>query len=260
MSVEVSGLSFSYGERAVLSGVSFTVPDGCLCSILGRNGTGKSTLLRCMLGLLRGYTGSVRVGGEDVRHMRPTALARKVAYIPQSHYPAFNYSVLDMVLMGACAHKEGFASPGRREEEAARAALERLGLSDFAGRDYLKLSGGERQLVLIARALAQQSRVLLLDEPAASLDFGNQTTVMARLRALAREGYTVIQTTHSPEQAYMVSDKLLAMRGGRVIADGAPRDVLDAALVEQLYGVRARIESLRGDRVRVCVPEDIDEL
>ena len=137
-------------------------------------------------------------------------------------------------------------------------ALSRLGMEGFAHRDYFRLSGGERQLVLIARALGQQSRILVLDEPTAALDYGNQMIVMSRLKALAREGYTIIQSTHNPEQAYLFSDVLLAMKDGRVLASGKPQDVFDAQLVKEIYGIETSVESLAGDTVRVCLPVEID--
>ena len=257
MSICVEELGFGYGERQVLQGVTFSVPEGCLCSILGANGVGKSTMFRCMLGLAKNYRGQILIDGQNLKTMKPGALARKIAYIPQSHYPAFNYSVLDMVLMGTSAHSHGFAQPGKREEKTAMAALEQLNMAEFAHRDYFRLSGGERQLVLIARALAQQSRILVLDEPTASLDFGNQLIVMRCLRSLTQQGYTEIQSTHSPEQAYMFSDMLLAMHNGRVIAQGTPQDVLTQETVNRIYGVQTQVMRLEGDMVRVCVPESI---
>lgn len=257
MGVTVTNLRFAYGARTVLQGISFEAPGGCLTSVLGPNGAGKSTLFKCLLGLIRTYAGEVRADGEDVRALPPRALARKIAYIPQSSYPAFNYAVRDMVLMGASARAGAFSAPGKAEETAALEALERLGLGDLKDRDYFRLSGGERQLVLIARALAQRSRILVLDEPTANLDYGNQLVVMSRLKALAGEGYTILQSTHNPEQAYLFSDRLLALKDGALIARGAPRDLMDAALIEALYGVKTSVESLRDDRVRVCVPQEI---
>lgn len=257
MSIEVRHLSFSYGDRQVLRDVSFSVGRGQLLSVLGPNGVGKSTLFRCILGLLRGYQGEIAVDGTPVSSLGARELARKVAYIPQSNYPAFQYSVFDMVLMGTTAQIKGFSTPGPRQEAAAREALERLDIGHLADRSYTRLSGGERQLVLIARALAQQSPVLLMDEPTANLDYGNQLRVLTKVRALADAGYTVIQSTHNPEQSYLFSHQILAMKDGQVIAHGAPGEVLDEALIQSLYGIDAEVVPLRDGRMRVCIPRNL---
>jgi len=257
MSVLAQNVSFSYGSLPVLKGVSFAVEGGRLVSVLGPNGAGKSTLLKCMMGLLKGFIGDIYLEGRDVRSQDIRALSKLAAYIPQAHAPVFHYSVLDIVLMGTTAHFPLLASPGKREREAALLALEKLGMEAYVGRDYARISGGERQLVLIARALAQQSRVLLMDEPTANLDYGNQARVLTRLRALAEEGYTILQTTHNPDLAGMYAHSILAMAGGRVIAQGTPRELLTGELLRALYGMEVRVESLYGGSIRVCVPGEI---
>lgn len=256
MSVEVKNLSFSYRARSVLTDVNFTAERGRLLSVLGPNGVGKSTLFRCILGLLKGYTGQILVDGADAKSFTARELARAVAYIPQSSYPAFSYSVHDMVLMGTQSRFSPFSSPGREGERLAAEALERLGIESLAHRAYTKLSGGERQLVLIARALAQQSPILLMDEPTANLDYGNQMRVLSKVRALTEEGYAILQSTHNPEQAYLFSHEILAMKDGSVLARGAPEEVLTAGLVRDLYGVEVEVESLRNDKMRVCIPKE----
>ena len=257
MSIEVKHLSFSYGKRQVLKDVSFSVGKGRLLSVLGPNGVGKSTLFRCILGLLHGFQGEITVDGAVVSNLGARELARKVAYIPQSNYPAFQYSVFDMVLMGTTAQSRGFSPPGPKQEAAARDALERLDIGHLAGRSYTRLSGGERQLVLIARALAQQSPVLLMDEPTANLDYGNQIRVLTKVRALADAGYTIVQSTHNPEQSYLFSHQILAMKDGRVLAHGAPGDVMNEDLIRALYGIDAEVVPLRDGRMRVCIPRDL---
>lgn len=256
MSVEVKNLSFSYRARSVLTDVSFTAERGRLLSVLGPNGVGKSTLFRCILGLLKGYTGQILVDGADAKSFTARELARAVAYIPQSSYPAFSYSVHDMVLMGTQSRFSPFSSPGREGERLAAEALERLGIESLAHRAYTKLSGGERQLVLIARALAQQSPILLMDEPTANLDYGNQMRVLSKVHALTEEGYAILQSTHNPEQAYLFSHEILAMKDGSVLARGAPEEILTAGLVRDLYGVEVEVESLRNDKMRVCIPKE----
>ena len=221
--LEVKNLTFSYGNVPVLENVSFTAEKGELLSVLGPNGVGKSTLFRCILGLLSPLSGQIFVNGENIAALKPGTLARKVAYIPQSHDPVFHYSVFDMVLMGTTAQTGMFSSPKKEHRLMVSEALEKLGLSHLADRSYRTLSGGERQLVLIARAMVQNAKVLLMDEPSASLDFGNRIMVMERVRELCKVGYCVIQTTHDPEQAYLYSHKILALHKGTVLAHGAPR-------------------------------------
>ena len=254
MSIEVKNLSFSYGDRPVLHNISFKVEKGEFVSILGPNGVGKSTLFRCMLGLLSGYSGEVLINGQNSRKMTARESARQVAYIPQSSNPSFNYSVSDIVLMGSTASLSRFASPGKKDFERCEWALEKIGISELSERCFHRLSGGERQLVMLARALTQNAPILMLDEPTANLDFGNQLRVLEQSRALAREGYTVIQTTHHPEQSYMFSDRILAIQNGRVLTEGKPADVLTTDTMAALYGVDVDIVSLYNDQARICIP------
>jgi iron complex transport system ATP-binding protein len=138
-------------------------------------------------------------------------------------------------------------------------ALGRLGITNLRNRGYTQISGGERQLVLIARALAQQTRVLILDEPTANLDFGNQIRVLTQIRSLVKEGYTIIQSTHNPEQTFMFSDRVLALYDGRVLASGAPSDIVTEELMRKLYGVDIKVQSLFQDKARACVPAIVVE-
>ena len=257
MSIEVKNLSFSYGDRPVLHDISFSVGKGEFLSILGPNGVGKSTLFRCVLGLLSGYSGQVLVDGVDARRFSVREAARHIAYIPQSSRSIFNYSVFDIVLMGRTSGLSTFRSPGKEDKALCFQAMEKIGITHLSDRCFHRLSGGEQQLVLIARALAQQAPILMLDEPTANLDFGNQLRVLEQARSLAREGYTVIQTTHHPEQSYMFSDRILAIQKGRVLTEGTPSEVLTQDTLRALYGVESTIVSLFEDRVRVCVPAHI---
>ena len=259
MSIEVRNLNFSYGDRQVLHDISFTVGSGEFLSILGPNGVGKSTLFRCVLGLLSGYTGTVSIDGTDVCSFSVREMAKHIAYIPQSSHPIFNYSVSDIVLMGRTSGLSTFRSPKKQDVEICQWAMEKVGISHLALRCFHRLSGGEQQLVLIARALVQKAPVLMLDEPTANLDFGNQLRVLEQARSLAREGYTVIQTTHHPEQSYMFSDRILAIQNGRVLTEGKPADVLTEQTMRALYGVDVEIVSLYQDKARICIPRNIKE-
>ncbi|MDD3409611.1 MAG: ABC transporter ATP-binding protein [Eubacteriales bacterium] len=236
MTLDVSGLTFAYEGRRVLEGVTFHVEKGEFLSVLGPNGAGKTTLFKCVLGLLESG-GTIRVDGQDIRQLSPRQMAQKIAYIPQVNRPAFGYTVLDTVLMSAAHRLPPFSGPQREHREQALSALERVGVADLAERNFSRLSGGEQQLVLVARALAQQSRILVMDEPTSSLDYGNQYRVLQKVRSLTQDGYTVLLSTHNPQHALGFSSRVLALKGGRVTAFGATEAVLTAKLVRELYGV-----------------------
>ena len=237
MTLSVESLSLSYGDRPVLRDVSFILEKGTFLSVLGPNGAGKTTLFRCILGILPGYTGRVLVDGTDIRTLSRRQMAKKVAYIPQIHRPTFGYTVLDTVLMGA-AHQIGtFSKPGKEQIACARMAMERIGIGAMAERSFARLSGGEQQLVLVARAIAQQADILVMDEPTSALDYGNQLRVLEQVRALADEGYAVLLSTHDPQHALRFADGLLAICGGETAALGRPKDVLTAELIRRLYAV-----------------------
>ena len=257
MSIKIENLCFSYGSHEVLKNVSFDAQYGQFLSVLGPNGVGKSTLFRCMLGLLPPARGSVSIDGTPISRLSASQLARRIAFIPQSHNPVFNYSVFDIVLMGTTAQTGTFSSPGKTQTELVDFALEALGISHLKDRSYGAISGGERQLVLIARAMAQQAKILVMDEPSASLDFGNRIRVMQTVQALAREGYCVIQSTHDPDQAYLYSDRVLALYEGQALAFGTPQEIISNELISTLYGVEVEVCSMQNDAIRVCIPRQI---
>ena len=235
--LEVQNLRFSFGAREVLKGVSFAATENELIFLLGANGAGKTTLFRCMLGLLHGYHGKILLNGQNVESLPAKELARRVAFIPQFHNPVFAYTALDMVLMGTNHRLSTFASPGRREREAAMQAMVQLGIEEFAGRNFQELSGGEQQLVLVARGLAQEAKILLMDEPTSALDYGNQLRVLEKVSALRVQGYTILLSCHNPQLAMLYARRVIALHDGRIAADGAPETALNPQLIRLLYGV-----------------------
>jgi iron complex transport system ATP-binding protein len=230
-------LAVGHGTRTVAQGLDFTLGAGEVLCLLGANGSGKTTLLRTLLGLLAPLQGEVRLQGQNVAHWPRAALARQLAYVPQQHQGLFPYRVLDVVLMGRATYLGRFATPGRSDRALALDCLAAMGMAHLQAAQYTALSGGERQLVLIARALAQQSRLLILDEPTASLDFGNQIRVLERVAGLRQQGLAVLMTTHQPEHALRVADRIALLGAGRLLALGAPQATATPAALGQLYGV-----------------------
>ncbi|MDR2477281.1 MAG: ABC transporter ATP-binding protein, partial [Treponema sp.] len=256
MGLEISGLEFAYKKEMVLRGVSFSADYGELVCLLGGNGAGKTTLFRNILGFLRAYRGTIYIDGEDSKTLSPRSLAQKIAYIPQSHAQTFNYSVLLTVMMGLNPAINSIRGPLPSQEALARQALVTLGIERLADRGFAEISGGERQLTLIARALVQNSRLLVMDEPTANLDYGNQIRVMKKIQEIAKSGYLVIESTHNPEHAFFFADRVIVLKDGRVYADGKPSEALDAACLETIYHIPVEVPALNlPDRtVRVCVP------
>jgi iron complex transport system ATP-binding protein len=240
--LEARDLSYTYpdGPRA-LQGVSLDVGAGEVVFLLGANGCGKSTLLACMTGSLRPDAGEVRLDGRAIGSYSPPARAQRIGLIPQIHQPVFAYSVREMVLMGRAPHLGLFARPGPADDALALAALERAGIAELADRPYTQLSGGQRQLVLVARGLAQACGILLMDEPDAHLDPPNQHRVMRLVRALAADGLSFVIATHSPGHALAYADRVVLMRDGQVLAAGPARTTLTEDLLSDAYGMPTEI-------------------
>lgn len=249
----VDDLAFGFPGRIVGRGVTFALADGEVLCVLGPNGSGKTTLFRTLLGLLAPHGGTIALDGNALDAVPRAAIARRVGYVPQAHAGYFAYSVREMVLMGRTAHLGAFAAPSRNDRGIADAALETLGIAALAARPFTEISGGERQLALIARALAQEARLLVMDEPTASLDFGNQVRVLERIAQLAAQGISVLFSTHDPDHAFLCAQRALLLAEGRTLALGPPREVIRSDTLQQLYRVSVRIVETEGG-AHTCVP------
>jgi iron complex transport system ATP-binding protein len=253
MRLDAIDLSIGYRSHLVGSGISLALDPGEVLCLLGPNGAGKTTLFRTLLGLLPPLGGKVAIDGAPLRDMPRTEIAKRMAYVPQGHVTEFPYTVLDVVLMGRTAHLAPFATPGAEDEAVAIDRLSSLGIAELAGADYTCISGGQRQLVLIARALAQCAPILVMDEPTASLDFGNQTMVLARVRELAAEGYGIVLSTHDPDHALMVAHRVAIIADGGLRAIGPANEVVTGDMLSKIYRTEVRVEETVSGR-RVCVP------
>jgi iron complex transport system ATP-binding protein len=253
-----SDLSFGFPGRTVGAGVDFALAPGEVLCLLGPNGGGKTTLIRTLLGLLPPQAGLVRLNEKALQEHSRKEIAQLVGYVPQAHAGAFAYSVLEMVLMGRTAHMSLFAAPSTRDREAALHAIDTLGITCLAERAFTEISGGERQLALIARALAQAPRVLVMDEPTSSLDFGNQVRVLGQARRLAASGIAVLMSSHQPDHALQYADRALLLGEGKALALGPPREVITPDSLKRLYGVDVRIVET-ADGGHTCVPDTLRE-
>lgn len=251
MITEIKNLRFSFADKEVLKDVSFHIESGEVLSVLSPNGGGKTTLFRCILGIIRDYSGSIFFDGQDISTMKAKKLSKYAAYVPQSHYPLFNYTVEEMVLMGTTPLLGNTASPQSPEKERAKEALYRLGIKHLSQKGFIQLSGGEQRLVLIARALSRHPPLLVLDEPTADLDIANQALVMSHVKALSNEGFTVLMSTHDPSQAYAHSSRVLALSDGKVLALGTPQNVISEDLLKKLYKIESKITRLPGGNIHI---------
>ena len=247
MKIEAKDIEFSYKALPVLLGLNFSAGSGDVVAVLGPNGVGKSTLFRCLLGFLTPQRGDIFIDDRDIRAMNRAEIARHIAYIPQSVSPVFNYTVQDTVLMGLTNSLGMFQSPGQREIEKSFATLDSLGIAHLRHRGCGQISGGERQLALLARALIQDAGILVMDEPTANLDYGNSWRVMERIVSLASGGYTVIFSTHDPNQVFSHANKVLVMHDGNVLAFGPPSEVLSEELLSRIYNINVKVRKVPFD-------------
>ena len=249
----VESLAFGFPGRTVGRDVSFALEAGEVMCVLGPNGGGKTTLFRTLLGLLTPHAGSITLGSAALQGLSRSEIARRVGYVPQGHIGYFAFTVREFVMMGRSAHLGLFSVPGRKDGDISERSLESLGIAHLADHPVTEISSGERQLALVARALAQQPKLLVLDEPTASLDFGNQVRVLQRISALAASGISILFSSHDPDHAFLCARRALLLAEGRVLEIGAPRAVIRADTLERMYGVSVKIIDLGGGG-HTCLP------
>jgi len=246
--LEARTLSIGYGRHTVAAQIDLAVGRGEVLCLLGPNGAGKTTLFKTLLGLIPALSGEVAVAGRPLPALSRTELARAMAYVPQAQVMEFAYTVLDLVLMGRTAHLGPFAAPGMHDHERARAALADLGILDLQHAEANRISGGQRQLCLVARALAQDAPLLVMDEPTASLDLGNRLLVLDRVRRLSGQGFGVVFSTHDPDQARELATRVAVIADGRLAAYGTPAETLTGERLSAVYGVDVTVERTESGR------------
>ncbi|MDR3599779.1 MAG: ABC transporter ATP-binding protein [Desulfosporosinus sp.] len=261
MRFELKGLKCGYSNQAVLKGISFTMEPGEVLCVLGPNGTGKTTLFKTILGLIKPLEGEILFNGENSIHWPRSKMAQMIGYIPQAHNTSFPFGVMDMILMGRTAHLGNFSSPTKKDRRIAEQAIDTLDISYLANRIFTELSGGEKQLVLIARALAQEPKILVMDEPTSALDFGNQLKVLSQVRQLAHQGLTIIMASHVPDHAFFYATKVMLLSQGGLFGLGKANEIITEEKLRELYGVNVKIiqTGIKSDydddsELRMCVP------
>lgn len=253
--VQIDSLCYAHpGGRHELREVSIEVGRGQVAALLGPNGAGKTTLLRCLLGLLTPRSGSTRILGENIAALPARRRAQLLAYVPQGTATVFPFTTLDMAVMGRTPHLSTTATPSAGDRAHALSVLESLGLAHLADQSFASLSGGERGLTLVARALVQESEVLILDEPTAALDLGNAVRVLSVVAELAERGHTILMTTHQPDHALRGADHVVIMANGQVQAQGSPGQALTGPLLSEIYGTPIDIGATQLPGLEQSVP------
>ncbi len=260
MKLEATNIHCGYNNKIVLKGVDLSVSTGEILCILGPNGSGKSTLFKAILGLIKVQEGRVMFNNQSLLKMSRSQVARIIGYVPQTHDPPFPFKVTDVILIGRTTYIGTFSSPSAEDYDAVEEVVASLKIGHLCHKAYTQLSGGERQLVLIARALVQNPKVLVMDEPTASLDYGNQLMVLEHVQELAASGLAVIMISHMPEHALLYSNRAVLLKNGRIHGNGIPEEIVTEDNMKLLYGIDTTIASVTlnsGQLIKVCVPEQV---
>ncbi len=256
MKLSITDVVCGYAAKKIINGISFSISTGEILCLLGPNGVGKTTLFKTILGFLSLKGGSIEVDGENICQWNRKKFAKIIGYVPQSHVPPFPFTVKDVVLMGRTAHMGAFASPSKKDKEIAEQALKMLDIFSMKDRIYTEISGGERQMVLIARAIAQEPKILIMDEPTSNLDFGNQMKVLGQIKKLAANGLGVLMTSHFPNHVFLCSSQVVLLGRNKFLV-GNPDDVVTEKRLKEIYQVEVRIIESKledGTCIKSCVP------
>jgi iron complex transport system ATP-binding protein len=245
-------ICFKYEQKDILKNVDLELKEGDVISLLGPNGAGKSTLIKILLGLLQPVKGKVFLEEKLLNEYSAKELAKKIAYVPQKSFSPFSYKVLEVVMMGRLAYQTLFSHYTKEDKIVAQKSLDMLGIRNLEDEAYNQLSGGQQQLVLIARALAQEAKIFIMDEPVSGLDYGNQLRLLTQIQSLSKKGYTFLKSTHYPDHALMISNKTVLMKEGKIFAKGESLEVINEQNIKILYGVDVEIAKFKNKNI--CIP------
>ena len=250
--IDAKNISFSYGNKKILNNIDFQLYQGDVLSLVGQNGCGKTTLLKTLLGIFKS-DGEIKILSKNINEYKNKELAKLISYVPQTNQIPFDYTVFEVVLMGRLAHIGLFSNYSQIDKEIALKALEKVGITNLKDNIYSKISGGERQLTFIARALTQESKIIFMDEPVTGLDYGNQLKLLKFLKELSSEGYTFVKTTHYPDHALYASNKVIMLKNGQILDVGDIDEKLTSSNIKKLYDVDVEIIS-KENGYKFCIP------
>lgn len=258
MKLEVKNISCGYGKKIIIRDLSFKIKSGETFTILGPNGVGKTTLFKAILGFIKLQKGKILLNGKDISKISRKEYAKYIGYVPQAHIPPFPYKVIDVVLMGRNPHINSFSQPKKEDYLIALECLSKMGIEDLKDRTYTEISGGERQLTLIARALAQDSQLLIMDEPTSNLDYGNQMKVLKYIDNIVKDNKAVLMTTHYPNHVFLYSTKVATLSNNKEFRVGTPDTIMTEENLKDIYNIDVKIVSSenKGKRgiVKYCLP------
>ncbi len=259
MIIDVENLNFSYTKagKRVLNDVSLSLDQGEIMTILGPNGAGKSTLLNCIATLNEPDSGVIKLCGKDSKQMSQKEIASILSYVPQNHTPAFSYTVFNFVLMGRAPKVGMFERPKDDDFKAVERVLEEVGISHLVDKPYTEISGGERQQATIARALVQEPKVILFDEPTAHLDYGNQLKTLRVIKNLSDEGYAIVITTHNPDHAIMLGGTTAVLDRTGCLTVGNSKEIITEETLKSIYGTPLSLVYMESAGRYICIPPNI---
>ncbi|WP_418179938.1 ABC transporter ATP-binding protein [Aliarcobacter lanthieri] len=251
--IDAKNISFSYQNKEVLNNINFELHQEDILSLIGKNGCGKTTLLKILLGIYKS-SGNIKILSKNINEYKNKELAQLISYVPQTHQIPFEYTVFDVVLMGRLAYTNLFSNYSQNDKDITIKNLEKVGILHLKDKIYSQISGGERQLAFIARALTQNAKIIFMDEPVTGLDYGNQLKLLKFLKELAKEGYTFVKTTHYPDHALYASNKVMMLKDGIVLDYGLVDDKLTVENINKLYDVNVEIIK-RDNGYKFCIPK-----
>lgn len=235
--LQVKNISGGYGKKIICKNISFSISNGETLCVIGPNGSGKSTLIKLILGLLKNENGEILLENKNIAKLKPKEIAKIMAYVPQQYDTSIPMRVIDMVILGRASYINHFSMPTKEDEKIAFESLKMLDIDNLADKHYDTLSGGYKQLVLIARALCQKPKILIMDEPTASLDYANQQIVLKTIKKLAEKKYAIIFSSHNIDQAFACANSVLLLKNGELLGFGNPVEIITQKNLENAYNI-----------------------